>query len=283
MTTFQTPEHITLSVELPSGAATVTALPSATTTEVELTPARLGDTDAEELIAQSRVELSGDTVVVHVPSLKGRSFLRRTPEILVTATIPVGSDLVAKLKSADLTVDGELGDARVETASGDVTLADVAGDLKVASASGGLRTDTLGGSVEIQSASGDVRLTTVCGDCRVQTASGDIDLDTVEGELTVRSASGDVTVREAGLSVNAEAASGDVRLARVASGKVEVRTASGDVSVGVQRGVVVWTDVSTLSGDVRSTFEETEPDGDTSGSLELRVHTMSGDIDLQTA
>ena len=280
MTTFQTPEPITLSIELPSGRVNVFAI-TTNTTEIELSGTRAGDEDARTLIERTRVEQSGGTIIVHVPDAKG--FLRRTPELAITARVPIGSDLEAKLKSADLEAEGELGAAKIESASGDISVGDLSGDVRITAASGNVTLGTVGGIVRLQTASGDATVETACGDCHVQTASGDIQIDAVEGDFTARTASGDVVVREAGMSANVKTASGDVQLRQVATGKVDVTTASGDVSIGVQRGVIVWTDLTSLTGSVSSGLDATEPDGDSEGSLELRAHSTTGDIALRSA
>lgn len=282
VTTFQTPEPITLSVELASGQVNIWAV-TTSTTEIELAPVRPGDADAQAAIERARVERSGDTIVVHVPDGKSLGFLRHSPDVLITARIPAGSTLEAKLKSADLTAEGELGAAKIDSASGEITMGDLSGDVRISSASGDVRLGTVGGVVSLSTASGDAKVDTACGDCHVQTASGDVQIDAVEGEFTARTASGDVVVRESGMSANVKTASGDVQLSQVASGKVDINTASGDITVGVQRGVVVWTDVSSLTGSVSSALEATELDGDSEGSLELRAHSTTGDISLRSA
>lgn len=280
MTTFETAAPITLSVELAAGEVSVDASAS-TTTEVELRPGRAGDTDALALIDQARVEHSGDTVVVHVPTGRSSGLFRSSPEIIITARVPVGSTVVAKLRSADLRVSGELDSARVESASGDVSLADIAGTARLDTASGDVRLTTIGGDLRVKTASGNVTADTCCADVSVQTASGTVSLGTVEGDLEVKSASGDTEIGAADGSVRARTASGDVELGRVRTGRVEVQTASGEVEVGVERGIAVWLDVSSLSGSVTSSLEPTEPTGDADATVELRVNTVSGDISLQ--
>lgn len=281
MTTFDTPAPITLSVELAAGEVTVDAT-AATTTEIDLRPARTGDSDAIALIEQARVEQSGDTVVVHVPAGRASGLFRNRPEIVITARIPTGSTIAAKLRSADLRVTGELDSARVESASGDISLADLAGTARIDSASGDVRLATIGGDLRVKTASGDITAGTCCADVTVQTASGDTTLDVVEGDLEVKTASGDVEVGTVDGSARARTASGDVELARLRAGRVEVQTVSGEVELGVERGIAVWLDVSSLSGTVSSTLEPTEPAGDAAASLELRVNTVSGDISLQS-
>jgi DUF4097 and DUF4098 domain-containing protein YvlB len=283
MSTFQTPEPITLSVELSSGEVNVLAV-TTDVTEIDLVPLEGSDRDAESVISRARIEQVGDTITVHVPDGKSLGFLRRTPELSLTVRMPAGSNLEARLRSADLKADGELGGAKVEVASGDVWLGDLAGDVTTTSASGDIRVGTVGGNVRLNSGSGDLTIERACGDCTTQTASGDIQIDAAEGGLTARTASGDVTIREAGTSSTIKTASGDVTIGQVGTGTVEANTASGDITVGVQRGVLVWTDVSSLTGVVSSDFESTEPsEVAAGGTLELRAHSTTGDVTLRSA
>ena len=72
------------------------------------------------------------------------------------------------------------------------------------------------------------------------------------------------------------------------SGAVSDRAAerlprAGDVHVGVRAGVPVWTDISTVSGEIRSSLTgagEPEPGAE---HLELRAKTVSGDVTILRA
>lgn len=66
------------------------------------------------------------------------------------------------------------------------------------------------------------------------------------------------------------------------AGKTDVGTVSGDVQIGVERGISVWLDVSSLSGGVDSSLERTDGADDGAKSLSLQVQTVSGDIQLRS-
>lgn len=280
MPSFDTPAPVTLSVELDSGDVSIDASTSGIT-EVDLRPARAGDADALALIDGARVDHSGDRVTVHLPGDGSSGLFRRSAEIALTVRLPVGSTFVAKLRSADLRVRGELEDVRVDTASGAVTLADIAGSAVVVTASGDVRAATVGGPLRVKTVSGDVELGTCCAACTIESASGDITLGAVEGDLSVKSASGDVVIEVAEASVSARTASGDIDLRQVRAGTVEVDSVSGDVGVAVERGASVYLDVSSLSGGVSSSLEPADSAVEGAPTLELRVKTVSGDIRLQ--
>ena len=74
--------------------------------------------------------------------------------------------------------------------------------------------------------------------------------------------------------------SGDLEIDVITAGRVQAKGASGGIRVGIPAGVPVWTDVSTVSGRIRSTLEgagQPEPGAD---HVEVRAKTVSGDIVL---
>lgn len=280
MPTFQTPEPVTLIVELASGALLVTA-DAIATTEIELRPARPGDGDAQDLIDQARIDHHGERVTVHLPEGR-RAHLRHSPDVVIDVRVPIGSRLVAKTKSADVTAEGELGDTRVATGSGDVRLADVDGSLVVESGSGDVRAATIAGDASIKTASGDVVIGTCCSDIKIHTASGGIAVDLAEADIDARTASGDIVVHQSDGSVSTRTASGDLTLQRVRGDSVSAVAASGDVEVGVERGVAVWLDVASVSGTVTSDLEPTDHQTPDRPVLQLRAHTTSGDVTVRS-
>ena len=63
---------------------------------------------------------------------------------------------------------------------------------------------------------------------------------------------------------------------------MNVRAISGDVEVGVREGLGVWMDVSSTSGDVRSSLEAGRRDDvdPAPPELELTLSTVAGDITI---
>ena len=75
--------------------------------------------------------------------------------------------------------------------------------------------------------------------------------------------------------------SGDLVIGTANRGRVTAKGASGDVHVGVPAGVPVWTDVSTVSGRIRSEPRPAPASPRTGADyVELRAKTVSGDIVL---
>jgi DUF4097 and DUF4098 domain-containing protein YvlB len=282
MTSFETPEPMTLDVEIGAGNVLVVA-DATSTTDIELRPARAGDADALELIEQAQVENRGSTVIVHLPDGKRFGLLRRTPEVVIEAHVPIGTGLVVKAKSADVQARGELGATKIETGSGDVQLQDVDGVAVVESGSGDVQIGSIAGGATVKAASGDVQITTCCSVAKIQTASGDVQIQTGEAELDVRTASGDVNVGEADGPVSVRTASGDIGIGRARGDSVTAMSASGDIGIGVEHGVAVWLDVSSLSGTVSSSLDPADSQAPDRPTLKIRANTTSGDISVSHA
>lgn len=254
---------ITLDLRIPSGSVELHAEPRDTAV-VEVTPYDSNDA-SRQAAEQTRVELTGDTLVVAAPESSGLVFRWRSPRLRVIARVPTGSAGRIRVATADVTGHGEWSQVKLNTASGDGFLERVTGDLTVNTASGDVRTALVGG-----------RLTVI-------TASGDVSAQQVTGAIDVKSASGDVQVEEAGADVNVKTASGDTQLLATRYGTVRATTVSGDVSVGVVSGTGVWLDLNTLSGRASSDLNIGGNGGGeipADHSLTVQVRTVSGNIDV---
>ena len=74
--------------------------------------------------------------------------------------------------------------------------------------------------------------------------------------------------------------SGDFVVDQAPSGKFTAKAASGDVRLGVPHGVPVWTDVTTVSGRIRSSLQGAGQPAQGQDHVEVRATTVSGDIEL---
>jgi DUF4097 and DUF4098 domain-containing protein YvlB len=243
---FATRGHVELRIDVPRGDVQIeTGDVEETTVELEA----LGR-DADEYEREARIEArprgDGHEVVVDASARRGLLGFREG-EYRVRINAPRGTDVRAKLASADIGGRGQFGEVEVDSASGDVVFDEIAGQAGI------------------------------------NTASGDVELRRV-GSAKVNSASGDVRIEDSG-PVDANTASGDIRLRSVASGEVRLHSASGDLDVGIAKGSRLWVDAQSLSGDTSSELElEAASPGDDDGPLvELRAQTMSGDISVRRA
>jgi len=258
MYVFDRSTPVTVSLRLQRGTAEVVAenRPDA---QVEIIAEDGADDD------RFTVALEGDTLVVHAPESTWN--WRRTPKARVQVRVPLDSALAAHSAAADIRATGRWASGQATVASADVSVDEVTGDAYLKAASGDLTVGRIGGSLRISSSSGDLRVGDVTGDVKADTASGDI------------------TIRRVGGSLQTETASGDVEIGEVSRGKSRLSTASGDVSVGVAAGTGVWLDLNTASGSTTSDLAMggAAPQGTQEATLELRVRTASGDIDVHRA
>ena len=259
MAEFACPRPVTVSVRLAGGSVELVA-EDRDTAVVIVEPYE--DTDANrEAAARTRVDMRGDTLHVASPESGGR----RSNQLRIAIRVPTDSIAALRSASADLTCRGRYATGSLKTASGNCFIEHVTGDLS------------------IDTASGDVRLVAVDGGLRVNGASADVAAQYVGGDARVDSASGGIEIGEAAASVRVTTASGAVRLGLARRGTVRVEAVSGDVSVGVAAGTGVWLDLRTLSGSTSSDLVVGDGAPPAGRDLELRIRTVSGDIDVHRA
>lgn len=269
---FETPTPIDLYVEQGRGTLRLEATET-TTTAVTVTGPHAD---------QVSVEQHGAEISIVCPR-QGLGFRSADFRVEVTVTLPTDSRLVTRLGSADLVMTGRLGESRLKSGSGDTSLDTLAAAVSLETGSGDVRVRTAAGDLRIKSGSGDVAIGRVTGRVAVSAGSGDVTITDGDGPAVVKSGSGDLTIAVAGADASYTTGSGDLRIHEATRGRFETTSASGDVAVAVRAGVPVWTDVSTISGQLRSTLSGTgrpEPGQD---HVELRTTTVSGDVDLSQA
>ena len=144
----------------------------------------------------------------------------------------------------------------------------------------GVDGDVYQGNVKVKSGSGDVEIGEAGANTSISTGSGDVSVEHARGTTVVKTGSGDLSVDQAYADTSFSTGSGDMSLDHVHQGRITVKAASGDVSIGVAAGIPVWTDITTVSGTIRSDLQgagKPEPGQD---HIEVRVKTVSGDIEL---
>ena len=127
---------------------------------------------------------------------------------------------------------------------------------------------------------GDVLVVDAAATVLVSTGSGDVQLWTTRGPAVVKTGSGDVKVGDAATDVTMTTGSGDLVVSTARNGRMTAKGASGDVRVGIPAGVPVWTDISTISGEIRSTLQGAGQPQNGTDHVEVRAKVVSGDIVL---
>ena len=259
--TFPTPGPVTLTLGIPAGEIRLETGDDPET-HVEL------DSSDEEALAAATIELRrrGDRFEVVVEAPKRLRLLSWGTEYRLYIRAPQGADVDLSTSSADVEARGRYGAVEVNTASGDTSFDDVDGDVR------------------INAASGDVHLTRIGGDATVNSASGDVEVRTLEARGKIRSASGDVSVDVANSALTVQTASGDQEVGSIVSGQITLQSASGDIEVGVAKGVSLWIDAKSMSGETTSDLDVGGEDpGEGGPDVELRATSMSGDIQVRRA
>jgi len=267
--TFETPGRTSLYVEIGSGDVMVR-----THAETHVVVRVEGD-GAEE----TTVEQRGDRIVVIGPQRR-TGFFGGTRGLDVQVTMPHDSDLATKLGSADLVVTGAIGSASLKSGSGDVQIETANDEVQVESGSGDVTLGVVAGDLRVKSGSGDVTLQELGGAGSISTGSGDVELTHASGDVQMKTGSGSLRVRQPEGDVALSTASGDLTVDLMSAGQLAAKNVSGDIRVGVPDGLPVWTDISTLSGSVRSNLQGAGQPAEGEPYLELRAKTVSGDIYL---
>jgi DUF4097 and DUF4098 domain-containing protein YvlB len=268
---FETHQPVRLYVEIGKGAVHVAA------TETTETVVQITGRDADQV----RVDQSGDQISVVAPQRAG--FLGGDSRLEVAVTLPTDSDVAIKTGSADITVGGTVGSAKVKSGSGDVRVDTLAGPAVIDTGSGDIQLEEARGELRIKSGSGSIALGQLTAAVAVSTGSGDVEIARASGPTVVKTGSGDLTVAEARTDVSLMTGSGDLIIRTATRGRLTAKGASGDVRIGIPAGVPVWTDISTVSGEIHNGLRGAGEPQEGADHVELRAKTVSGDIVLTEA
>jgi DUF4097 and DUF4098 domain-containing protein YvlB len=279
MPTFDTPEPISVTVELGVGDLRIVAS-ARIDTMVEVRPsdaAKQADVTAAE---QTRVEYAGGRLLIKAP----KNWRRYTPRgggesIDVQIELPAGSHLRADTGVAALRCQGRLGECRYKTGAGDIQL-DQAAAVQLRTGIGDITLAQADGDAELSTGSGSVRIDGIDGAAVVKNSNGDTWIGQVSGDLRVNAANGRISVDRARETVAAKSANGDVRLGEVAHGAVLAQTALGKVEIGIRDGVAAWLDLNTRFGRVHNDLDPTERPEPSEDAVEVRARTSFGDITI---
>lgn len=279
MPTFDTPEPISVTVELGVGDLRIVAS-DRTDTMVEVRPsdaAKKADVTAAE---QTRVEYVGGRLLIKAPK-SWRQFTWRGggESIDVQVELPAGSHLRGETGVAALRCQGRLGECRYKTGVGDIQL-ERAGAVQLRTGAGDLNVGTADGDAELSTGSGSVRIDRIDGAAVVKNSNGDTWIGEVTGNLRVNAANGRISVDRARETVAAKSANGDVRLGEVAHGAVIAQTAMGKVEIGIRDGVAAWLDLNTRFGNVHNDLDAVERPESGEDAVEVRARTSFGDITI---
>jgi DUF4097 and DUF4098 domain-containing protein YvlB len=279
MPTFDTPEPISVTVELGVGDLRIVA-GDRTDTTVEVRPSDPGKQADVTAAEQTRVEYTGGRLLIKTP----KNWKRYTPRgggesVDVQIELPAGSHLRGDTGVTALRCQGRLGECRYKTGVGDIQLERV-GAVQLRTGAGDIDVGKADGDAELSTGSGSVRIDRIDGAAVVKNSNGDTWIGQVSGNLRVNAANGRISVDRARDTVAAKSANGDVRLGEVAHGAVLAQTGMGKVEIGISDGVAAWLDLHTLFGNVHNDLDATARPEPGEDAVEVRARTSFGDITI---
>ncbi len=282
MTTFDTPEPISVTVELAVGDIRIEASDRIDTV-VEVRPSDSTKTSDVAAARQTRVEYSGGRLLVKAPkSWKQYSPFGGSESIDVQIEVPSGSQLRCDAAVATLRATGRLGDCNLTTSAGDIRVGD-AGAVQLKTSVGDITVDQAVGDAEITTSSGAVRIESIDGAAVVKNSNGETWIGDVTGDLRASSANGNIVIDHAHAAVVAKTANGNVRIDEVERGAVLVETARGRIEIGVADGVAAWLDLKTGFGRVENSLDDAPEPEAGEDTVEVRARTAFGDITISRA
>ena len=264
---FETHAPVNLFVEISKGNVNVRC------TDTTESTVHIEGKNADDVI----VEQHGDSITVTEP---GRGRIFGDNALRVDVVVPTGSNPAVRTGSADIQVEGRAGHAQLRSGSGDCSVDEVEGHLLVETGSGEITIDQVRGNLKVKSGSGDVEVTEAGGSSSISTGSGDVTVEKSYGTTVVKTGSGDLSISAAHGDTSFSTGSGDASIDLVERGRLNVKGASGDVSIGVRAGVPVWTDITTVTGTIRSDLQGAGQPREGQDHIEVRAKTVSGDIAL---
>jgi DUF4097 and DUF4098 domain-containing protein YvlB len=276
MPSFDTPEPISATIDVPVGDVRITA-GDHTVTAVDLRPSDASNDEDVKAAELTRVEYAKEQLLVKAPKL--RSWLSRSGggSIDVTIELPAGSHVNGAGQSTDFRCEGQLGDCRIKTGMGRIQL-DRAGVLSLKSGVGDIGVDHATGHAEVTAGSGDVRLRELDTSAVVKNSNGDTWVGAAGGHVRLSAANGGIAVDVANASVVAKSANGDVRLREVVRGSVALETRLGDLEVGIRDGTAAWLDVRATAGKVHNALDAAEAPEPSAETVEVRARTSAGSV-----
>lgn len=279
MPSFETPEAISVTLELGvAGDVRITAS-ARTDTVVEVRPSDESD-ESDVLAAQQvRVDYANGMLQIKGPRVRAFDFSRKSRSVDVSVELPSGSQVSGEVQLGNLRCAGRLGETRLKT-TGTCQL-ERTGPLHLVTGIGHVTVDHVAGNAEIRTGSGKVSIGQVEGTAVVKDSNGGIHIGAVTGDARMRSANGDIAVGRAGGGVDAKTANGSIRLGEVVRGSVTVETAAGELEIGIADGTAAWLDAQTGFGQVRNLLDSVTRPEESDETVEVCARTSYGHITIR--
>jgi DUF4097 and DUF4098 domain-containing protein YvlB len=279
MPEFDTPDPITVEIDLVVGDVRLTAGERATTV-IAVRPSDPAENLDVRAAERTTVERTPDGLLVRGPRPAGLGLIgpgRRTGSVDVTVELPAGSQVRGDASAAAFRATGPLGECRIKTSAGRIRL-DQAGQVDLRTGAGGIEVDRIAGPAEVSTSSGRIRLGEIDGPAVVKNSNGETWIGQVTGDLRVSGANGQVSVGRAGADVDVSTGNGDLRVGEVTRGTAALKTGFGEIEIGLSAGTAARLDVYTHLGHVHNQLTAADGPQASDQVVELRARTSYGDI-----
>jgi DUF4097 and DUF4098 domain-containing protein YvlB len=186
-------------------------------------------------------ERKGDTVVVKVKPIQGKSSGGRSTSSYITVLAPQKSRIDVATISAEIDVEGIEGEQELQSVSGRISTNAFAAEIEAETVSGSI--DIVGSNME-----SETELATVSGGISARDMAGTIDLESVNGRLEV----GGGSFSDAAL----ETVNGRIEFKSNLrdGGDLDIETVNGKVVVDFIGSLSAEIDVNTFNGRIKNCF-----------------------------
>lgn len=140
---------------------------------------------------------------------------------------------------------------RLQGMGGEVSARSVEGDIDVGGGSGRVSVVSVDGDVSVRDASGTIRVENVDGDVRIDGARGEVTAESVDGDVILRDVESD--------AVTANTVDGEIEYRGTLrdGGSYRFSTHDGDIFVEVREGTNATITISSVDGELDSSFPVT--------------------------
>ncbi len=196
----------------------------------------IGD-DAKEFIFEHSGKVT--TIKVKVPDRSHGRHKDVSSDLLIR--VPKGSSIDVVTVSADISVEGVLGEQELQSVSGDIETEAFSTDVDI---------ETVSGDVDVEGSGKDA-------ETRLESVSGDVTGESLSGSIKAESVSGDVEITEGDFDhARLETVNGDVlfNAGLRSAGKLDIETINGTVDITFIGEVSARFDIETFNGRIRNCF-----------------------------
>ncbi|WP_394205781.1 DUF4097 domain-containing protein [Shewanella waksmanii] len=218
---------------------------------------------------------------------KGSKLTFMVPKNLTVDMDGVSSDFDIQALQGKIHLDTVSGDIQAKTLSDNIYLQTVSGDIISQSLSGDVRLDTVSGSITDSNSKGSINFTLVSGDLSSESQAKTVQADLVSGNAKLKLQQVD--------ALELKSVSGDLNITLTQlTDKASLDSVSGDITMNLPRDINAHFKIDGgPSGDISNGLSDHKPMKAKytrseslqfqlgNGQADVRISTISGDIDLK--